>query len=164
DCRDRPRAHDFSGSATSVYARTPGIDSRRRAWPPAARDQRFGAAAGRASAGVCVQPTLPRSLSSLYVGAAARVRRRTEARGALLSARRRPRPSGGARRATVMALVEVAHLVKHFTRGGGFLRSATTVKAVDDVSFTIQQGETFGLVGESGSGKTTIGRCMLRLK
>ena len=62
-----------------------------------------------------------------------------------------------------MALVEVAHLVKHFTRGGGFLRSAATVKAVDDVSFTIEQGETFGLVGESGSGKTTTGRCMLRL-
>src|SRR5438445_13479789 len=62
-----------------------------------------------------------------------------------------------------MPLVEVAHLVKHFTRGGGLLRSATTVKAVDDVSFTIERGETFGLVGESGSGKTTTGRCMLRL-
>ena len=62
-----------------------------------------------------------------------------------------------------MTLVEVAHLVKHFTRGGGLLRPATTVKAVDDVSFSIEQGETFGLVGESGSGKTTTGRCMLRL-
>ena len=36
-------------------------------------------------------------------------------------------------------------------------------RAVDDVSFTIDEGETFGLVGESGSGKTTTGRCMLRL-
>src|SRR5437899_2242518 len=62
-----------------------------------------------------------------------------------------------------MALVEVSHLVKHFTRGGGFLRPATVVKAVDDVSFSIERGETFGLVGESGSGKTTTGRCMLRL-
>jgi oligopeptide transport system ATP-binding protein len=62
-----------------------------------------------------------------------------------------------------MALVEVSHLVKHFTRGGGLLRAGTTVDAVDDVSFTIDQGETFGLVGESGSGKTTTGRCMLRL-
>jgi len=62
-----------------------------------------------------------------------------------------------------MPLVEVAHLVKQFTRGGGLLRPATRVTAVDDVSFTIEEGETFGLVGESGSGKTTTGRCMLRL-
>src|SRR5919204_6692609 len=62
-----------------------------------------------------------------------------------------------------MALVEVAHLVKHFTRGGGLLRKGSRVAAVDDVSFTIAEGETFGLVGESGSGKTTTGRCMLRL-
>src|SRR5436190_21822102 len=62
-----------------------------------------------------------------------------------------------------MPLLEVAHLVKHFTRGGGFLQPATLVKAVDDVSFTIDRGETFGLVGESGSGKTTTGRCILRL-
>jgi ABC-type oligopeptide transport system ATPase subunit len=62
-----------------------------------------------------------------------------------------------------MALVEVSHLVKHFTRGGGLLRAGTIVNAVDDVSFTIDEGETFGLVGESGSGKTTTGRCLLRL-
>ena len=62
-----------------------------------------------------------------------------------------------------MPFVEVAHLVRHFTRGGGFLRPVTVVKAVDDVSFSIERGETFGLVGESGSGKTTTGRCMLRL-
>ena len=60
-------------------------------------------------------------------------------------------------------LVEVAHLVKHFVRDAGLLRKGTRVAAVDDVSFTIEQGETFGLVGESGSGKTTTGRCMLRL-
>jgi ABC-type oligopeptide transport system ATPase subunit len=62
-----------------------------------------------------------------------------------------------------MPLVEVSHLVKRFTRGGGFLRRGTTVAAVDDVSFNIEEGETFGLVGESGSGKTTTGRCLLRL-
>jgi ABC-type oligopeptide transport system ATPase subunit len=62
-----------------------------------------------------------------------------------------------------MPLVEVSHLVKHFTRGGGLLRPAARVAAVDDVTFSIEQGETFGLVGESGSGKTTTGRCMLRL-
>ena len=60
-------------------------------------------------------------------------------------------------------LVEVEHLVKVFTRGGGLLRKGTRVAAVDDISFQIFEGETFGLVGESGSGKTTTGRCMLRL-
>jgi ABC-type oligopeptide transport system ATPase subunit len=62
-----------------------------------------------------------------------------------------------------MPLVEVAHLVKHFVRDAGLLRKGTRVAAVDDVSFTIDEGETFGLVGESGSGKTTTGRCLLRL-
>jgi ABC-type oligopeptide transport system ATPase subunit len=62
-----------------------------------------------------------------------------------------------------MPLVEVSHLVKHFVRHAGVLRKGTLVKAVDDVSFAIDVGETFGLVGESGSGKTTTGRCVLRL-
>src|SRR5947208_4028507 len=62
-----------------------------------------------------------------------------------------------------MALVEVSHLVKRFTRDAGWFRKGVTVAAVDDVSFTIEEGETFGLVGESGSGKTTTGRCILRL-
>jgi ABC-type oligopeptide transport system ATPase subunit len=62
-----------------------------------------------------------------------------------------------------MALLEVSHLVKHFVRDGGFFRHGTRVAAVDDVSFAIEEGETFGLVGESGSGKTTTGRCLLRL-
>jgi ABC-type oligopeptide transport system ATPase subunit len=63
----------------------------------------------------------------------------------------------------VTPLVEVRNLVKHFTRGGGWLRPRATVRAVEDVSFSIEQGETFALVGESGSGKSTTGRCMLRL-
>jgi oligopeptide transport system ATP-binding protein len=62
-----------------------------------------------------------------------------------------------------MPLVEVSRLVKHFVRDAGFLRKGTPVKAVDDISFSIEAGETFGLVGESGSGKTTAGRCLLRL-
>jgi ABC-type oligopeptide transport system ATPase subunit len=62
-----------------------------------------------------------------------------------------------------MPLVEVKNLVKHFERGGGWFRPKTTVKAVDGVSFSIDEGETFALVGESGSGKSTTGRCMLRL-
>ena len=62
-----------------------------------------------------------------------------------------------------MPLVQVSHLVKHFVRGKRLLRPGTMVRAVDDVSFDIEEGETFGLVGESGSGKTTTGRCLLRL-
>jgi ABC-type oligopeptide transport system ATPase subunit len=62
-----------------------------------------------------------------------------------------------------MPLLEVDHLVKHFVRGKGLFRTGTVVAAVDDVSFSIEEGETFGLVGESGSGKTTTGRCILRL-
>ncbi len=62
-----------------------------------------------------------------------------------------------------MPLLEVEHLVKTFPRGRGVLRGGTVVTAVDDVSFAIQEGETFGLVGESGSGKTTTARCILRL-
>jgi ABC-type oligopeptide transport system ATPase subunit len=62
-----------------------------------------------------------------------------------------------------MPLLEVNHLVKEFTRTQGLFGKATSVRAVDDVSLSIERGETFGLVGESGSGKTTTGRCILRL-
>jgi ABC-type oligopeptide transport system ATPase subunit len=62
-----------------------------------------------------------------------------------------------------MALLEVRHLVKAFSRSRGLFAPPSIVRAVDDVSFTIEEGETFGLVGESGSGKTTTGRCILRL-
>jgi peptide/nickel transport system ATP-binding protein len=62
-----------------------------------------------------------------------------------------------------MPILEVSHLVKEFSRGRGLLRKGLVVRAVDGVSFAIDEGETFGLVGESGSGKTTTGRCILRL-
>ncbi|MFL6274558.1 MAG: ABC transporter ATP-binding protein [Blastocatellia bacterium] len=61
-------------------------------------------------------------------------------------------------------LIEVKGLKKYFPAGSGLLGAGgDTVKAVDDVSFTIRRGETFGLVGESGCGKSTTGRCILRL-
>ena len=61
-------------------------------------------------------------------------------------------------------LLEVNNLVKHFpVRGGLLQRVVAQVRAVEDVSFHIFDGETFGLVGESGCGKTTVGRTILRL-
>jgi oligopeptide transport system ATP-binding protein len=60
-------------------------------------------------------------------------------------------------------LLEVRHLVKEFVRRRGLFRAPSTLRAVDEVSFAIAEGETFGLVGESGSGKTTTGRCVLRV-
>src|SRR5215467_7674191 len=61
-------------------------------------------------------------------------------------------------------LLSVRNLKKYFPiRKGVFSRVAAHVKAVDDISFDINKGETFGLVGESGCGKTTAGRAILRL-
>ena len=61
-------------------------------------------------------------------------------------------------------LLSVEHLKKYFPiRRGVLSRVAAHVKAVDDISFVINKGETFGLVGESGCGKTTTGRAVLRL-
>ncbi len=59
----------------------------------------------------------------------------------------------------------IKNLKKYFFSERGFLRATLPpVKAVEDVSLTMQKGETLGLVGESGCGKTTIGRCILRLE
>ena len=62
---------------------------------------------------------------------------------------------------TKKELLRVENLSMHFSskkRG-----KQTLVKAVDDVSFQVYEGETFGLVGESGCGKTTTGRAIIRL-
>ncbi|WP_301108047.1 ABC transporter ATP-binding protein [Sporosarcina sp.] len=55
-------------------------------------------------------------------------------------------------------LIEVKNLKQYFNAG-----KATEVRAIDDISFSIKRGETFGLVGESGCGKSTTGRTMIRL-
>ena len=61
-------------------------------------------------------------------------------------------------------LVEIKNLKKYFTLEHGFFGRPTSVlKATDDVSFSINKGETFGLVGESGCGKTTIGKMLVNL-
>ena len=63
-----------------------------------------------------------------------------------------------------MPLLEARHLVKTFRSEGSLLgKAAHPVRALNDVSLTIEAGETLGLVGESGSGKSTLGRILLRL-
>jgi peptide/nickel transport system ATP-binding protein len=75
-------------------------------------------------------------------------------------------PDAAPAAAAAEPLLAVDRLHKYFAiKTGGFLSSkAATVKAVDDVSFSIAAGETLGLVGESGCGKTTVGRTILRLE
>jgi peptide/nickel transport system ATP-binding protein len=64
---------------------------------------------------------------------------------------------------TGLPLLEVKNLTKFFPIQKGFLRRVVGhVRAVDDISFTLNQGETLSLVGESGCGKTTTARCVLR--
>ncbi|MGL5648071.1 MAG: ABC transporter ATP-binding protein, partial [Clostridium sp.] len=60
-------------------------------------------------------------------------------------------------------ILEVKNLCKYFPANKGMFSKKSFVKAVDNVSFTINKGETLGLVGESGCGKTTTGRTVLRL-
>jgi oligopeptide/dipeptide ABC transporter ATP-binding protein len=72
--------------------------------------------------------------------------------------------NGNGRQPDARKLLEVNNLIKYFpVRSGLLKRVQGWVQAVDDVSFFIREGETFGLVGESGCGKTTIGRTLLRL-
>jgi len=61
-------------------------------------------------------------------------------------------------------ILKVNHLTKYYPIRGGVLGGVTgTVKAVDDISFTVKKGETFSIVGESGCGKSTTGMCLSML-
>src|SRR5262245_19953870 len=114
---------------------------------------------------------MPRSLRPVRVGSAGDHDARRWTGGQVLPARRCARewydddPCLRSQSMSTMAppLLDVRNLVKEFSRKQGLFRKPSAVRAVDDVSFSITEGETFGLVGESGSGKTTTGRCILRL-
>jgi ABC-type oligopeptide transport system ATPase subunit len=61
-------------------------------------------------------------------------------------------------------LIKIEHVKRYFPVKNNFGQVKTVVKAIDDVSLSIYEGETLGLVGESGSGKTTLGRSVLQLE
>lgn len=60
-------------------------------------------------------------------------------------------------------LLKVENLTKHYSIGAGILKRAVLVRAVEDLSFSVESGETFCIVGESGCGKSTVARLLMRL-
>src|SRR5580700_3910550 len=114
------------------------------------------------SAGPSTRPT---SRSAPAIGRPAGIRRSFmadvavhEAAGSAPAPNRRALPGNGA------PVLDVVHLKKHFPVKKGILRRTVgQVYAVDDVTFSIGEGETLGLVGESGCGKSTVARTVLRL-
>ena len=170
---EAPVARALPRPAASVHARPAGVDAGRRARLAAARDRGHRAAARRSCRRAArSHPRCPESLRAVRRGAAAGLTtsdRRTDAEccttrdGATCYRPLHVDRVAPARRC-LMPLARCRAPVKQFARERGLLRHGTRGHArCDDVSFAIEEGETFGLVGESGSGKTTTGRCILRL-
>ena len=61
-------------------------------------------------------------------------------------------------------ILDVQNVKKYYELKTGLFQKNQYVKAVDDISFSIKEGQTFGLVGESGCGKSTIGKTIVRLE
>lgn len=61
-------------------------------------------------------------------------------------------------------ILEIQNLKTYYPIKSGLFKPTQYVKAVDDISFTIKKGQTFGLVGESGCGKSTLGKSIVRLE
>ncbi len=79
-----------------------------------------------------------------------------------MTAKQDIRTEGSTPKADGKPILEVSHLKQYFQINTGFIQTRP-LKAVDDISFSIREGETLGLVGESGCGKTTAGRTILHL-
>jgi len=95
--------------------------------------------------------------SRMLIGSAVKLEKPAPAKIAA-RARRADKPDDRAQ------ILTVEGLGKEFTSHKGFFRSKSrTIKAVDNASLSLREGETLGIVGESGSGKTTLGRCLLRM-
>src|SRR5690606_2835003 len=70
---------------------------------------------------------------------------------------------GGMMGAAPVNLLEIKDLKKTFSIATGLFSRQLTLTALQDINFTVRQGETLGIVGESGCGKSTLGRCILQL-
>src|ERR1700750_703341 len=108
-----------------------------------------------------VRPTLPMNKSAPDIGRPVGIRRSCMVSEAAVANGTVP---NGAALPHAAPVLDVIHLKKHFPVKKGVLRRTVgQVYAVDDVTFSIGDGETLGLVGESGCGKSTVARTVMRL-